>query len=152
MPDTATQETTTDAQPDETTGAPVEDQADSSGDRPMPREQRYRLERNTAREALSTTQGKLAALQTREVLRLAGEHLADPADLLGLGGDVSLVDLLDDDGVVDPEAIAEVAAGIVATRPGLAKNPPPPRAVDTTQGMGGPAGKAKPEWVDLFRV
>lgn len=151
MPDTATQETTTDAQPDETTGAPADDQADSSGDRPMPREQRYRLERNTAREALTATEGKLAALQTREVLRLAGEVLSDPGDLLGLSDGLSLSDLVDADGLVSPDAVAEVAAGILSTRPGLAKNPRV-LAVDTTQGQGGSAGKPPASWSDLLKI
>jgi hypothetical protein len=114
------------------------------------REAKYRTERNAARTALTEAQSTIAALQLREVIRLAGEHLADPADLLGLGG-VELADLVGDDGAVSPEAVAEVAASVTATRPGLALRPVV-RATDTSQGTGGTRpGKAPAGWDALFQ-
>jgi hypothetical protein len=151
---TAPVETETDATVD--TGSPadtLETSGENAGETPKGpgREAaKYRVERNAAREALTATQGQLQQLQTREVLRLAGDHLSNPADLLGLG-DVELADLLGEDGFVNPEAVAEVAAGIVSSRPGLAKNPVV-RATDTTQGAGGTRpGNAPPGWDALFK-
>ena len=112
------------------------------------REARYRVERNEAREALAQAQARIEALQTRELHRLAGEHLAQPEDLLTLGG-VELAELLDEDGNVGPEAVAEAAAALVETRPGLAKNPRV-LAVDSTQGQGGNPGKPPAGWEALF--
>lgn len=113
------------------------------------REARYRVERNQAREELSAAQARIEALQTRELERLAAEHLAQPADLLALG-EVPLTELLDDDGNVVPEAVAEAAEALIESRPGLAKNPRV-AAVDQTQGMGSDGGKRLPTFADLFR-
>lgn len=113
------------------------------------REARYRVERNEAREALSQAEARVLALQTRELHRLAGEHLAQPEDLLTLGG-VELAELLDEDGNVDPEAVADAAADLIESRPGLAKNPRV-LATDISQGRSGAIGKGQPTWDDLFR-
>lgn len=97
------------------------------------REARYRVERNEARQERDALTARVEALQTREVLRLADE-LAQPSDLLGIGGN-SLADFVGEDGEVDPEAVAEAVAALVEARPGLAKNPRQ-RAVDLSQGLG----------------
>ncbi|WP_141682016.1 hypothetical protein [Mycobacterium malmoense] len=110
---------------------------------------RYRGERDAARDELAAARSRVEALQLRELVRLAGEHLAQPADLLALGG-VALADLLDDDGNVDPDAVAEAAAALIESRPGLARNPRV-LATDPTQGTGGSDGKGKPNWADLFK-
>lgn len=113
----------------------------SEGHRP-PREQRYRLERNAAR-------GQVEALQTREVERLAGEHLAQPGDLLQLGG-VTLSDLLAEGGFVDSAAVADAVASLIIQRPGLARHPRV-AATDPTQGHAGGGGKREPAWGDLLK-
>ena len=112
------------------------------------REARYRVERNQAREERDALAARVEALQTRELHRLAGDHLAQPEDLLALGG-VELAELLDDEGHVDPEAVAEAAAALIESRPGLARNPKV-LAVDSTQGQGGNPGKPKAGWEALF--
>jgi hypothetical protein len=109
---------------------------------------RYRGERDSARDELAAAQARIAALQLAEVHRLAGE-LAQPSDLTELGG-VALADLLDDDGNVDHDVVAEAVAALIESRPGLAKNPRQP-AVDVTQGLGSPVGKGQPTWSDLIR-
>ncbi|PBA68776.1 hypothetical protein [Mycobacterium avium] len=113
------------------------------------REARYRVERNEARAERDALAARVEALQLRELVRLAGEHLAQPADLLALGG-VALADLLDDDGNVDSDAVAEAAAALIESRPGLARNPKV-SATDPTQGLSGGHGTPKPEWTDLFK-
>ncbi|MGD1281332.1 hypothetical protein ACKUUI_05985 [Mycobacterium seoulense] len=115
---------------------------------PKDREARYRVERNQAREELAAANVRIETYQTREVHRLANE-LAQPSDLLELGG-VSLADLLDGNGEVDPEAVAQAVSSLIETRPGLAKNPKV-RAVDPSQGMGGQPGRAPVGWEALFR-
>jgi hypothetical protein len=114
-----------------------------------PREKRYREERNQAREALIQAEALIGSLRTREIERLAGEHLAQPADLLELGG-VAVTDLLTEAGYVDDAAVAEAVAALLESRPGLAKNPRHP-AVDPTQGMGRNPGKGQPTWADLLK-
>ncbi|VBA56008.1 hypothetical protein [Mycobacterium pseudokansasii] len=94
----------------------------------FPREQRYRVERNEAR-------AHIEALQLREVERIAAEHLAQPGDLMELGG-VELAAFVDDAGFVRPEAVAEAVGKLIVSRPGLAKNPRV-AATDPTQGRGG---------------
>ncbi|ORV81249.1 hypothetical protein AWC11_02375 [Mycobacterium interjectum] len=89
-------------------------------------------------------------MQTREVERLAADHLSQPGDLLALGG-VTLAELLGEDGFVDPEAVAEAAAALILGRPGLAKNPRV-AATDPTQGRGGgPLAPSRPtEFSGMF--
>jgi len=153
---TITQETTIDAT--STTDQATEAQSGTAGnggsdaeDAPRGnREARYRVERNEARTALAAVEARIAELQTREVERLAGESLSQPADLLSLGG-IGLADLLDEAGNVDSAAVADAAAELIASRPGLAKNFRVP-AVDHTQGQGSDSpGKSGPSWGDLFR-
>jgi hypothetical protein len=151
---TITQETTTDANVhDPATGPAVPDNGaaraeTAQDDRKPPREQRYRLERNSAREALSAAETRLADLQTRELHRLASEHLAQPEDI-GLSGK-ALADYLTSEGWIDHEAVAEAAAAVIESRPGLAKSPKV-RATDHTQGSGAEPFKQPVGWSDLFR-
>ncbi|GAA3728812.1 hypothetical protein HDA32_000117 [Spinactinospora alkalitolerans] len=69
-----------------------------------------------AEAALEAAQSRLEAMQRAEVTRLAGEHLADGADLF-VGGDVEMASLLADDGTVNAEAVAEAAKRVVEQRP-----------------------------------
>lgn len=110
---------------------------------------KYRVRAREAEAALATAQGRIEAMQTREALRAAGEHLAQPADLLALG-DVTLADLLDDNGDIDLEAVANAAAAVIESRPGLAKNFRQP-AYDHTQGRGSNPPKAQLGWDALLK-
>lgn len=73
-------------------------------------------ELETERDALAA---RLDARDRAEVTRLAGQILAEGSDLLDLGG-VSLDDLRDDEGNVDPDEVAAMAAALADSRPGLA--------------------------------
>ncbi len=137
--------TTTDASPAETQTDPPGD-----GDSRPNREARYRVERNEARTERDALAARVEKLQLRDALRLAGEHLAQPDDLLALG-EVTLADLLDDDGNVDPEVVAGAAAAVIESRPGLAKNPKV-LATDFTQGTGSPAARREVGWGDFLHV
>jgi hypothetical protein len=159
MSETTTEETThvdDDANSDTGTTPPTEttpnaDPADDTGNvRPGNREARYRVERNQAREALAGAHTLIETLQRSEVERLSGD-LAQPGDLLAIGG-VGLADLLTDEGTVNPQAVSKAVEALIEARPGLAKTPPPVRAVDRSQGQGGNIGRPKPSLGDAFRI
>lgn len=132
--------TTTELPPETSVEEPNPDGAGNGNpDGNMPREQRYRLERNEARE-------RITRLQNREVERLASKHLSNPADLLTLGG-VGLADLLDDSGDVDPEKVNTLATEVLGTRPGLRAVE---AAVDRSQGHGNADARREPSWANLL--
>ncbi|MDM3898712.1 hypothetical protein KN246_21080 [Mycobacterium intracellulare] len=107
------------------------------------REARYRVERNEAREALAAAQARIDGLLTAEVHHLADE-LAQPSDLFEVG-QVTLVDLLDEAGNIDSEAVAESVAALIADRPGLAKHPRQP-VYDPHQGLGNSQVRPEVSW------
>ncbi|WP_373198752.1 hypothetical protein [Mycobacterium marinum] len=108
---------------------------------------RYRGERDAARNELTAAQALIEKYQRAEVERLSAE-LAQPSDLFEVGG-ASLVDLLSESGDVDDAAVVGAVAALIEARPGLAKNPRQP-AVDPTQGLGG-SGASRPSFSGLFR-
>ncbi|MGB5794534.1 MAG: hypothetical protein WBH51_01935 [Mycolicibacter algericus] len=110
------------------------------------REARYRVERNEARAQRDSLAETLAQLQTKELHRLAGEHLADPADIDLAGNELS--HYLTPEGWVDHDAVADAAAAVVSSRPGLSKNSP---AYDPSQGHGNRAPKDSLSWGDLLK-
>ncbi len=107
---------------------------------------RYRGERDAARDELTAAQARIERYQRAEVERLSAE-LAQPSDLFEVGG-ASLADLLSESGDVDSAAVAEAVAALIETRPGLAKNPRQ-SAVDRSQGLGG-CGLPRPSFSGLF--
>ena len=109
---------------------------------------RYRHRAKEAEANRDALAQRVEQLQSREVERLASKHLSAPADLLTLGG-VTVADLLNDDGDVDPDKVSAVAAEVLGSRPGLKPNAP---AFDPTQGSGGNPGKLKqPDSGSLFQ-
>ena len=149
MPDTTT--TTVEASidaPVESSTVPALETPEDAPDAPRGnKEARYRVERNAAREEAEALAQRVAQLQTRELERIASKSLANPADLLTLAG-VSLKDLLDDNGDVDPGKVHEVAAGVLASRPGLR---PQAYAVDYSQGHTGATGRPAASFSDLLK-
>jgi hypothetical protein len=103
----------------------------------------------TKREKRSAAEARLTELRTWELERLAGEHLAQPEDLLSIGGH-GLADFLTPEGWVDQDAVADAAVELIESRPGLAKNPKV-RATDHTQGTGSASSQSQPQWGDLFK-
>ncbi|KLI04075.1 MULTISPECIES: hypothetical protein [Mycolicibacterium] len=118
------------------TSVPPEAENASQGNR----EERFRKERNEARDALATAEERIQRMQRAEVERLASEHLAVGGDLFLNGNDVaSYVD--EETGEVDAERVAEDARLLISERPRLGK---PPRGFDPSQGTGG-RPQPKPE-------
>lgn len=64
--------------------------------------------------------GVVEGRQRERVLELAGEHLADAADLLDQRDAPPLADLLGEDGEVDPAAVTAAAKALVERKPHLA--------------------------------
>lgn len=108
---------------------------------------RYRVQlRETETERDALTQ-RVERMQTRELERIAGEAISNPADLLALSGK-SLAEFLGEDGELDAELVAEAAAELLSTRPGLKRGSP---AFDPSQGHGGSGpGKPEPSWGALL--
>jgi hypothetical protein len=99
---------TTDAEP---RSDPASPNAEAAGYR------RRLRETEAERDVLAA---RVNAWRTAEVDRLAAEHLARGADLLELGG-VDVEQLLDDAGMVDVERVGAEVAGLLETRPYLAR-------------------------------
>ncbi|MBS4103966.1 hypothetical protein [Tsukamurella paurometabola] len=116
---------------------------------PANREARYRVERNEARAERDALTERLTELQTREVLRLAAEHLAAPEDI-GLSGN-ELSAYLTPEGWVDRAAVEAAAAAVIDSRPGLAKASVSP-AYDPSQGTGGSGGRGGLSLGDVFKM
>lgn len=112
--------------PEDTSDAP-----EGTGERKPPREQRYRQERNQARDERNALAARLEQLQTAELHRLAGEHLAAPEDISLSGKPLS--EFLTPEGWVDHQAVETAAKSVIGSRPGLSKHQ---TATDRSQGHG----------------
>jgi hypothetical protein len=135
-------------QPDSDSQTPATEGGSTGEDKPANREARYRVERNEARQERDALSARLTELQTHELHRLAGEHLAAPEDI-GLSGK-ALADYLTSEGWLDHDAVADAAADVIESRPGLARNPKV-RATDLSQGSGNGSGGSQPQWADLLK-
>jgi hypothetical protein len=92
------------------------DQDDQEARTPNRREASYRIKAREAEAAVSVLEERVARMQRDEVERMAA-RLHDPADLWGFG--VELLELLDEDGEVDPERVAEAVAVLADSKPYL---------------------------------
>jgi hypothetical protein len=110
------------------------------------REATYRIR---AREAEATTTAlmeRVTRMQRAEVERLASP-LHDPGDLWTSG--VELVELLDEDGEVDPQRVAEAVAALADSKPYMLK---PPRRADFGQGRRTPVDDGSgTSWGEVLR-
>lgn len=92
---------------------------------------RYRGERDSAREELAAAQTRIDAMHRCEVERLAAEHLAVPADFWL--SENSVADYLTEAGEVDADRVAEDVRLLISERPRLGKHS---GAFDPSQGLG----------------
>ncbi len=86
---------------------------------------RYRTRLREVEAERDGLREQLDGLRRREVERLAGEQLAQPGDLLALGG-IDLDALCGEDGQVDEQLVGEAVETLLTQRPGLGVAPPPP--------------------------
>lgn len=131
---------------DEVTPADQPAKSEQQAEKPDNKEMRYRLERNEVRQERDDLAQRIEQLQVRECERIASRDLSVPADLFTLGG-VTVKDLQNEHGDIDPEKVALVVTEVLGTRPGLKVLD---RAVDSTQGLGGTPPKPTPSWGGLF--
>ena len=132
---TTTETTTTDDQTDlQATEVDQQDNGtDDTGDegkgetRSQRRHQRDRDRADAAEARAAELAGRVEAYQRREVLRMAENTLAEPEDLLAVGGH-EVSDFLDPEtGELDEGAVAAALDRLTTTRPGLLKGATPPR-------------------------
>lgn len=79
---------------------------------------KYRRQLRQTEAERDALRARVQTWQQRHVEAIAAEHLAQPGDLLGLGGH-QLADLLDEHGEVDPGKVRAATLALVAARPGL---------------------------------
>lgn len=132
-----------------TPGTPeAENGSQGSTEKTANREARYRVERNSAREALATANARIERMQQAEVERIAGEHLAQGSDLLGISGNELSAYLDQETGEIDVDRIRADARVLIEERPGLSKHT---GAFDPSQGLGGSTPKTStPTWGSVF--
>jgi hypothetical protein len=94
-------------------------QRDQQDERPGRREAQYRRERNEARARVTELEQRVESLLYRDLARIAGDTLEDGWDFVLFMP--RLADVLDDDGIPDPEKIAVRAEQLAEWKPGLRK-------------------------------
>ena len=111
---------------------------------------RYRGERDTARDELAAAVARIEAVQRNEVERFAAEGgLSLPSDVFTLSGN-GVADYLGDDGNVDPEKVSADVSVILQERPGLKRGT---LAFDPSRSTGGQTPqKRSPTALDLLRA
>jgi len=146
--------TTTDDQQQDQQDDQQQQEDTGQGGNEAARYRRRLREAEGQRDAVTAERDGLAQrverMQRADVERLASTGgLAAPADLWALGG-VELAELLDDDGEVDAEAVAEAVAGVLEARPGLRgrRRPAPDRSQGSTHAQGG--AKRVTTWGDAL--
>ncbi|WP_286214043.1 hypothetical protein [Mycolicibacterium mageritense] len=107
---------------------------------------RYRGQRDTARQELAAANERIARMQRAEVERLASAGLSHPEDLFSLSGN-DIGDYLTDDGDIDPAKVAADVEAILSERPGLRRPAP---AADRSQGLGTTAATSPENFSGLF--
>lgn len=145
---------------DQTPPAGTEPQGGGDNDQDQPKGRQARRDEQARQRAaeLETERDALAArveaLQTREVEAIAANTLAQPGDLLALSGH-QLADFLDENGEVDPGAVAAALDQLIESRPGLHKGATPPRGHhdwghSRTNGAYAPGGGGSKSWAEAF--
>ena len=112
---------------------------------------KYRTQLREKESQLTDAQTRIERFQRREVERIAAERLAQPADVLAFGAELSA--MIGEDGEVDAELVGTAVTDLTTSRPGLAKGARPgPRHSDFGQGRTG-ASHAAPAaaWSDVIK-
>lgn len=106
---------------------------------------RYRAERDAAREELAAASALVERLRRAEIERVAGESLAMPDDVWLSGN--SAADYVAEDGSIDIERVRQDVTILMTERPGLRR---PSAAVDRSQGLGGGAESMPKDFSTFF--
>jgi hypothetical protein len=107
---------------------------------------RYRRQLRDTQGERDALAGRVERLQHAEVSRIVSDRLAVPGDVFAFG--LSLGDVLDDDGDVEPGLVETAVFGLLASRPGLAKAAEP---APVSLGQGNRQSASVPSWADVLR-
>lgn len=155
MPDqTNTEETSDSAEAESQEAQAIPDEPDAAPDAEPTGDQLEsdltdRQARRSAhwRDRATSAEARAERLAHREVLRLLGERVSDPEAAMVLDGG-NLADLLDEDGDVDPEAVAELAGRVTDSRPYLRI---PAHHMDLGPKQTSPSWGHGADWASLLR-
>lgn len=149
MTEPTTDTTAADTDSAEDTDGVAADQALENSDT-VKEAKKYRQRAQAAEAERDTLRARLETMQRNEIERLAAEHLKDGTDLWRDGA--QLADLLDDDGNIDTDKIADVAQTLVTAHPHWRKLAPaaPPAAIVTATDKIMP-GEKQATWSDLLQ-
>lgn len=131
-------------------GAAPDDQADQE----TGRQKGLRARAQAAETERDTALALVESLRRAEVVRLVTDKLAQPDDLFVLGG-ATVDELVGEDGLIDPDKVAEAVDAVLEARPGLARAEllRPPRGYQQ-QGQFQPTSKTTPSrtgWGQVLR-
>lgn len=159
MPDTTTTpdiSIDTDVEPDPTTDADLDPDGTETDveQEPTGRAAKLRARAQQAETERDTATAMVDTLRRAEVARLAADKLAAPEDLFTYG-DTTPADLVDDDGLIDPEKVTAAVDALLEARPGLAKAAlrKPVPGTYANQGQFQPvqrSGRRKTNFADIF--
>jgi hypothetical protein len=137
-------ETTTDPETQDLSEPEKVDQPDAAGSEAAKYRKRLRAT-EAERDALAA---KLEGHQRREAERILAEHVTTPADVW-MARPEALAGLLDDEGQVDADRVADLAVDVLEGHPGW-KLTPRPTGRDFDAGVRPPA-PAAPSWSGVLR-
>lgn len=135
----------------------VEDSEPTEGTEATPAARReaakWRRRTRDAEAQIETLTGRLAVVQRAQAEQIAAEHLADGADMWKDGATIE--ELLDDEGNLDAEKVAELAAATAAQHPHWSKRTrrlPMKRSVGLASGASAPADRTKASWSSVLNT
>ena len=137
-----------DQKPDTSTGQPDEtvDTPDETVDNPAA--QAKGREASKLRERLRVATERLAVLQRGEAERLAAGKLGAGADLWA--GGIDLTSLLNEEGDIDPDLVAQAADRVIEAHPHWKKRAPASPPASSVTADGKITGDTRPTFADAF--
>ena len=139
---------------DDDTTMPPEINADATETPPAndvhPDDVKWRQRFRETEAQLTVEQARVSELNRNEIQRLAAVGLQDPKDLFLDGTSPS--ELCGEDGLVDPDLVAEKVAEVIAAHPHWARTKPVVGAPSMKVNGDGriPSGATTPTWQDLL--
>jgi hypothetical protein len=152
-PDTAT-DTPADITDEQPADPPPGMKYDSTGrlvedGEPRSREQRYRQQLRATEAERDQLRERLDARDRADVERMIASKLIDPSDLWAAG--VTLADLVDDSGELQPALVDEAVERTVKAHPHWRHSPAAPSSMVTSP-HGGTAEHEQPTWQSVFQA
>lgn len=115
------------------------------------RDDRVRTERDDLKAERDTLSGRVEAMQQAELLRHAGQHLADPNDLLLATSAEERAQCWNSDGSLDEGAMAALVDSVLDQHPHWKRTRPASGAFDMGYRRTAPADTPTARWHDILR-